>query len=355
MGAFDELNRSIDLTSTCSELEESTDDTPVYAHLFAIPVILEVPNTGLDPIIGNTVALRAFEQSISSSGLADGDPEVRVLDYLYTQEEIFDLSFSQVYALSFNAANPGQLTQETRHETLYQMRAGSVTDETVRQTTIAGAARIDRNILLRFIVGVFIDRTLTDPFETAYDSEEGSEDMNRFARTIHQWQLDASDIVRVALGKSYSDLHLRVGSIDSFCLARRLGSEEYKQHLMLLQMHETLGTKGLDAQVMSACLAPYGNTEGVMEIRVGLRSLATGAFCTGLVYELSDEEDAGEACHHLSALLSIDGVFSVHTLEEVQEIPLKPWTKAEKNFPTVKSAEILSFDAIYSVANRTLH
>lgn len=354
--AFGEISRSIEESASWAELPESTEDVPVYAHLFAIPLTMEMPVKGLDPLLTNKEAMTRLEDVLSRSGIADGCPEVKIANYLYTYDELMELSFSQVYKIAgVLHEHANDTSAGSKAAPLFRRYGGEPVVEYMTQSEAKGATRIDRNIVLRFLVGVYIDRTMTDPFETAYDADDYSPELDSFQRSLEQWQFDAADALRICLGPDFSEKSLAVGPVDTFFLARAIGVEQYKQNVMLIQLHEALANKGLKLEQTRAYIASYGVDSEALEIRVSMISVMTHQMVAGLVYEIGDGCEPDETMDHIAKILTVEGTFSIDTIKELQPLPDSPSAPVEQNFIVKERDTQAVFNTMYLSNSRVLH
>jgi hypothetical protein len=352
--AVHEINNTMEIEASCAELEESTITNPATAHLFAIPIILELSLSGFSSVIKDVIALSELEQSIMESGIFDGSPDVTLINYMYTPDELNTLSPCDVFKISKNTAKEMRTKSAKRAEILYQEGAKTTTVETMHQTNVPGAAKIDRNLVTRYLVGVAIDRSHTDPFETAYDSDRDSKEFNDQRTSMLQWQTYAVDLLNKCLMNEFNEKELLVGEVDTFYEARRCGTDDYKNHIMLLQMDDALAAKEVTTTALRALVAPFGNEVGIEEIRISLISLLNGELVAGLVYEMSDGDDFESTVNVIALLLDRNDIFSIDIVNDLQII-----NENESNFQdaflqnhaTVRSV----LETMDSPSTRTLH
>jgi len=316
--AFEEIVKSTEDESTCADLTDVVASPVKVSHLFVIPVVIELPFSGFSATFEDGPAVRALEQSIMNARLSDGNQRVRIVNYLYSETELHNSVPSDIFRMTkeIPLMKPGSFSEKEWN--FLQWNAATDTVESIQQSTAPKAARIDSNVVLRYLVGSFSNDDFVDPFETAYDSEEDSDELRIYAERMSLWQDNAIELINSCLGNQFTERKLTVGALDTFNLGIRLGQEDYKQSILILQMHESLNSKDINPKATRALVAPFGSGH-CSEIRVAIISLLTSDFCTGLVYTLDEGEDYDSAMETLAHQLLSNGVFSIDMISELQD------------------------------------
>jgi hypothetical protein len=349
---FQEIVSTAEDESSWADLTTDDDSPYVVSHLFAIPVVIELPFSGFSPTLEDGDALRKLEQSIKSARIADGDPDVRIVNYLYTPTELSNSTPGDIFRTTLQTPNtkPGGFANKSWN--FLQWNAETNTVESIQQSIIPRAARLDSNVVLRYLVGTFSTKDFVDPFETAYDSEEDGDEHAVFIENMAEWQINAIELVSTCVGHDSSERKLTIGALDTFYMATKLGDEDYKQTIMALQMHEALNAKSLTPKSTRALVAPFGK-HFVTEIRIALISLLTSEFVTGLVYALNEGEDYDSVMERIAHQLLQNDVFSIDIISELQRPDDPKFTNS--GFLVNHSEVRNSFEMIDHSGPRVLH
>jgi hypothetical protein len=298
------IEETIEDEAQSSLFDTFSDNKSTAGSMFAIPLLIYSDRPFLARSIPESEHLDSLVKSFRSLGLVEESASVHIVNDLYTADELWTLTWSQVRSLPSKIADA----------------KGKGMSAPLTGLCLPGDARLmafpgdNSNLNLRYMLGV-IARPAEEEILVKTRSGVGLESLDD--RKMDLWTAAAREHLERTLHARGTDILVDVLEPHPFYEATRQGVNGYNILSFMLQFDDLLQANHAEPKDVAAIIALYDDDDQNLTARASVYTYTDEQVIGGCSYEIYPFEDANEAILTVGVYLTEQGVVDVSFVTKV--------------------------------------